>query len=167
MGDGESNVPRVTRGKRRGEGIPGTAFLQVNPGWATPPGGSLRPERGGGEARAAAPPAPRARSGARSAFPWLTSTPARSAAAEGSPRPSACARLRGASPLGGWAGRGGAGGRGPRSLLNPRLRAAGASRVPAAPGAARPPPGRERRGSASAVHFHPEPRPYARAPFPW
>lgn len=51
------NVPRVTRGKRRREGIPGTAFLQVNPGWAIPPAGCLRPERRGGEAPAARQPA--------------------------------------------------------------------------------------------------------------
>nr|XP_060475708.1 uncharacterized protein LOC132669763 [Panthera onca] len=70
-----SNVPRVTRGQRRCEGIPGTAFLQVNPGWAIPPRGCRRPEREGIEAVAAS-----------SSFPWLTSTPAGATATAAEPR---------------------------------------------------------------------------------
>lgn len=99
-----SNLPRVTRGKRRSEGIPWTALLQVNPGWALLQRGCPRYRRGRREVVAAKQPTHLRRARAGSAFPWLTLTPAGATrhrthrtlwggqCLPGSPRPSACAR---------------------------------------------------------------------------
>lgn len=95
-----SNLPRVTRGKRRSDGIPRTA------GWAHLQGGCPRSRRGGRDAAAARQPAPVRHATAGPAFPWLTLTPAGAArrgthstlraGAAGPARPatplSACAR---------------------------------------------------------------------------
>lgn len=99
-----SNLPRVSRGKRRSEGIPWTALLQVNSGWALLQGGCSRYRRRGREAVAARQPAHLGRAKAGSAFPWLTLTPAGATrrgtlrtlqdrqCLPGSPRPPTCAR---------------------------------------------------------------------------